>query len=115
MPKAKRIQPFFHSLTPKMRILIYLLSSEQFSFDSLRKLTVAEFSELPLLNSLPPALELEDIVSELKKRPKDSMVFSRDSGRNYSILDISNILKRAHKVAGHEYSGLDAFVEHIAS
>ena len=112
-PKVKKIQPFFHSLTPKMRILVYLLGSGQFSFDTLRKLTVAEFSELALLNSLPPTLELEDIVSELKRHPGESMVFCRNSGRNYSIMDIGNILKRAHKIAGHKYTGLDDFVKHV--
>ena len=96
-----------------MRILVYLLGTGQFSFDTLRKLTVAEFSELTLINNLPPTLELEDIVSELKRRPKEAMVFSRDSGRNYSIMDITNILKRAHKIAGHKYTGLDDFVKHV--
>lgn len=112
-PKVKKIQPFFHSLTPKMRILVYLLGSGQFSFDRLRKLTVAEFSELTLINNLPPTLELGDIVSELKNLPSDSPALSRNPSRSYSIMDITNILKCAHKVAGRKYTGLDDFVKYV--
>ena len=74
---------------------------------------VSVFSELPLLKNLPSSLELGDIVSELKKQPMDSMVFNRKSRPIYSALDIIDILKRAHKIAGQEYKGVDAFVEHV--
>ena len=112
-PKVKKIEPFFRSITPRIRVLLYLLGSGQFSIDELRKMPVSVFSELPLLKNLPSSLELDDIVSELKKRPIDSMVFSLDSGRFYSATNVIDILKRAHKIAGKEYMGIDAFVEYV--
>ena len=114
-PKVKKILPFFRSLTPKMRVMVYLLGSGELSFDGVRKLKVWEFCDLTLVSNIPSTLELDDICSELKKQPPDNAVFSRDSGRTYSVTDVINVLKRAHKIAGMEYNGLDEFVDYVTS
>lgn len=110
-PKVFRIEPFLFNLTPKMRIIIYLLGTGDFTFDSLRKLTVAEFSALNISSRLPVSLELNDICHEITAgRDGDEILFCNTSGRTYSIRDITEILKRSHKIAGVPYEGLENFV-----
>ena len=75
---------------------------------------VGEFVGLELENSLPASLELVDICRELVAgRSNDDAVFCNTSGRTYSIKDLTEILKRAHNIAGVPYEGLQAFIDTV--
>lgn len=88
-----------------------MLGTGTFTFDALRKLTVSEFSALSLPNILPVSLELGDICHEIAAgRSGDEVAFCNTSGRTYSIKDLTEILKRSHKIAGVPYAGLENFI-----
>lgn len=77
-------------------------------------MTVGEFVGLKLDDNLPPSLELVDICRELVAgKPKDDAVFCNTSGRTYSIKDLTEMLKRAHNIAGVPYEGLQAFINTV--
>lgn len=110
-PKVTKIEPFFRGLTPKMRLIVYLLGTGAFTLGALRKLTVAEFSALNLPSILPASLELYDICREITAgRGGDETAFCNTSGRTYSIKDLTEVLKRSHKIAGVPYAGLENFI-----
>lgn len=113
-PKITKITPYFRGLTPKVRVIIYLLGTGRYTFDSIRRVTVGEFKALGLESILPVSLELMDICNELVAgRDVDEAVFCNTSGRTYSIRDLTEMLKRAHKIAGVPYQGLQAFVNTV--
>ena len=80
--------------------------------DQLRRMTVAEFKGLSLADSIPVSLDLRDMCFEVVAgRKDDDVVFCNTSGRAYSIKDLTEMLKRAHKIAGISYNGMENFID----
>lgn len=114
-PKITKITPYFRGLTPKVRVIVYLLGTGQYTFDTLRRMTVEQFKSLGLESNLPASLELVDICRELVTgRAGDEPVFCNTSGRTYSIKDLTEMLKRAHNIAGVPYEGLQVFINTVS-
>ena len=112
-PTIKRIQPYFVGLTDKTRLMIYLLGTGKYNFDHVRRMTVDELNEWA--PKLQPELELTDILVDLcfGKNGMD-VVFTNTSDRSYSVKDVIDMLKRAHKIADIPYAGLKPFVESVS-
>lgn len=110
-----KITPYFKGLTPKIRIMLYLLGTGKYTLDGLRKMSVGDFLALGLADVLPSSFELKDICHELVAgRDANETVFCNQSGRTYSIRDLTEILKRSHKIAGVPYEGLQVFAANVS-
>lgn len=107
----KKLLPYFRGLTDKFRLMVYLLAID-YTFDQVRKMTVAELSDV--YEDLPEELGLCDVCCELMRYDDEAKAFSTDSGRPYSRANLIDVLKRSHKIAEVEYEGLDAFVEAVS-
>ena len=113
-PKVKKIQPFFRGKTPKVRLIIYLLGTGEFSMERLQKLTVEEFKALELSNRIPSSLDLTDACNEIIiGRDGASKAFCNTSGRPYSVNNYIDMLKRAHQTAEVPYKGWQAFIDAV--
>lgn len=95
-------------------MMLYVLGTGDFTIDRLRRMTVAQLEDSGLTNALPSTLELDDICYELiSGKCPDDLVFVNTSGRGYSVKDITETLKRAHKIAGVEYGGVASFIQSV--
>lgn len=113
-PKVSKIQAYFKGLTPKTRLMLYVLGTGEFTIDQVRRMTVAQLKDAGFTDSLPSTLDLNDICYELiSSKHSDSLVFMNTSGRGYSVRDVTEILKRAHKIAGVDYGGVAGFIQSV--
>lgn len=113
MTRKYSLENFLVGVTGKSKLMIYLLSTGDFSLEQIRSLTVGEL--LPLRNKIKKDVpSLIDTLSELtSNRDEDEYALLYTSGRRYSVNNVRDILIRAHKRCNVEYKGLDHFVEQI--
>jgi hypothetical protein len=112
--KSPSLKDFFVGLSGKSKLIIYLLSSENRTFDHIRTMTVGDL--LSLRDSIDQgAPDLIDVVDNLSTgRDVNETAFHYTSGRSYSESRIKDILIRAHAQAGREYKGLKHFQETVS-
>ena len=112
MSSMSSLQPYFYGITDKIRVIIYLLATGQYSFDEVRTMTVGQFKKIA--KTIPVELMLVDVCDSLiDDRDKEARVFLFSKDRGYSEKDLKAILLRAHNIAGVDYTGLKAFVKRV--
>lgn len=113
MIDVEKLEPYFYGLTAKYRLIVYLLATGEYTFNTVKLITVKELIGL-CKSKLIVSLELVDICDDIcEDKDSDSLAFTIPSGRKYTVSVIKDTLKRAHKNAGVEYISRSQFVKNM--
>ena len=107
------LEKFFPRLTPKYRLMLWLLS-KGVTVDDVRAMSVGD---LKAWRSRIPAefVDIRDAIDIIAQQcDSDSTAFATSAGRKYSAKNIADLVERAHKIAGVKYKGVAAFVSSFA-
>jgi hypothetical protein len=112
--KKPALNDFFVGLSGKSKLIIYLLSSENSTFEQIRTMTVGGL--LALRDSIDKGVpDLIDVVDDIATgRDEHESAFQYTSGRAYSESRIKDILIRAHAQVGLDYKGLKYFQKTVS-
>jgi hypothetical protein len=112
--KSLALQDFFVGLSDKSKLIIYLLSLGNHTFEQIRTMSVGTLrAQRKSISKGAP--DLIDVVDEISSgRDENESAFQYGSGRPYPMSRIKDILVRAHAQAGLEYQGLKHFQETVS-
>ena len=105
------IEDYFYRLSPKNRMLIWLLAIGH-TPDDIRVMTVADISELA--QTVPS--KFCDIIAWCEDRLReheDTLLFEKQQGIKMPKSYILGLLIKAHERLGVEFTGLQDFVDRI--
>jgi len=111
---SSEIKIYLAGCSNKTRLLIYLLATGDFSFHSVRKLTINDLRDycVKVGQKISEGDEFLLLCNDICFQREDhEYVFSNQSGRLLSEKDVQKILMRAHERVDRYYGGLKTFVE----
>jgi len=107
------IERYFPRLTPKYRLMLWLLS-KGVTVDDVRAMSAGELKTWWV--KVPAEfVDIRDAIDIITQQcDSESAAFTTTAGRKYSAKNIADLVERAHKIAGVKYKGVVAFVNSFA-
>lgn len=113
MINIKKLTPYLSTLTPKYKLIIYLLATGNYNFNDVRFLKKEELTK-HCSKKIIKDIGLIDICHDIcDTKQKNKKVFFNPSGRNYSESYILSVLERSHKIANETYVSRNHFVKNV--